>query len=243
MHGGAFSAGTPTGRDPLLMLIADRSDAIVYDLDYSMIPERTFPQAVLEAKAALTHLHENAAAWNIDPARLAIGGGSAGGNIAAATALMARDEGSPPVALQVLYSPFLSFGGLQKDLTFTPVQVVAEHRALAGPQDFRMIGLLMRLLYRSYRGKGHRRDPYMSPALATNFAGLPPTLIIAGEMDPLHQPAEHFAGDLAKAEVPVRTIRYRGCKHDTVSLVGHVPQAEAAALETIAALETLGRRG
>jgi acetyl esterase len=156
---------------------------------------------------------------------------------------MARDEGFPPIALQVLYSPFLSFGGLQRDLTFVPVQVAPEHRSLAGPQTFGGLGLLMKLLYRAYRGNGQRDDPYMSPALSRTFAGLPPTLLITGEMDPLHQPAEHFAGDLARAGVPVRAILYRGCKHETVSRIGLVPQAEAAVLETVDALGGLDRPG
>ena len=241
LHGGAFSAGTPNGRDPFLMLVADRADVVIFDLDYSMIPERTVPQAVLEARAALEHLHDNAAAWGLDPARFVIGGGSAGGNIAAGTAFAVRDAGHPPLALQVLYSPFLSFGGLQPGLVFTPVEVTPEHSHLAGPQSFRILGLLMKMLYRTYRGSGRSDDPRMSPALAKDFAGLAPALVVAGEMDPLHQSVEHFAGDLAQAGVPVRAIRYRGCLHDSVAKVGLVPQAEATALETVAAIERLGR--
>jgi acetyl esterase len=239
LHGGGFSAGTPTGRDPLLMLIADRSDAVIFDLDYSMIPERTFPQPVLEAAAAVATLHQQAAAWDIDPSRLAIAGGSAGGNIAAATALMLRDEGVHNLALQVLYSPFLSFGRRQPHLSFTPVHVVPEHRQLAGPQSLRAMGVLLQLLYRAYRGDGRRDDPYMSPALAASFTNLPKSLVIGSEMDPLHRLAEHFAGDLARAGVPVRTVRFRGCKHESPALVGHVPQAEATALEIVAAMEAL----
>jgi acetyl esterase len=239
LHGGGFSAGTPNGRDPFLKLVADRTDVVIYDLDYSMLPERTFPQAVLEAQAALTHLHDNAEAWGLDTDRFVIGGGSAGGNIAAGTAVAVRDAGHPPLALQVLYSPFLSFGGLQRGLAFTPVEVTPEHRAFAGPQSFRTLGLLMKMLYRSYRGSSRSDDARMSPALAKDFSRLAPALIVAGEMDPLHQPAEHFAGDLARAGVPVRAIRYRGCLHDSVAKVGLVPQAEATALETIAAIERL----
>jgi len=241
LHGGGFSAGTPNGRDPFLKLVADRTDVVIFDLDYSMLPERTFPQAVLEAQAALTHLHDNAEAWGLDTERFVIGGGSAGGNIAAGTAFAVRDAGHPPLALQVLYSPFLSFGGLQRGLAFTPVEVTPDHRRFAGPQSFRTLGLLMAMLYRSYRGSSRSDDPRMSPALAKDFSRLAPALIVAGEMDPLHQPAEHFAGDLARAGVPVRAIRYRGCLHDSVAKVGLVPQAEATALETVAAIERLGR--
>ena len=70
LHGGAFSAGTPIGRDPVLRLIADRSEAVVFDLDYSMIPERTFPQAVHEAVAPLAHIRCNADVWGLDDSRL-----------------------------------------------------------------------------------------------------------------------------------------------------------------------------
>jgi acetyl esterase len=240
LHGGGFSAGTPNGRDPLLKLIADLSGAVVFDLDYSMIPERTFPAAVNEARAALLHLHEHAAPWGLDTRRFAIGGGSAGGNIAAATALMARDCGDPPIALQVLYSPFLSFGGKQAGLEFRPTEVVAEHAKLAGPQQDPMRGLLVRMLYQAYRGEGRRKDPYLSPAHAANLVGVAPALIFTAEMDPLHQSAEHYAGELTKAGVPTRTIRLRGAKHDTVVQVGRVPYAEAAALTTVAAIAEMG---
>lgn len=239
LHGGGFSAGTPNGRDPFLNLVADRTNVVIFDLDYSMIPEHTFPQAVMEARAALEHMHDNAAAWGLDPSRFVIGGGSAGGNIAAGTAFAVRDAGGPPLALQVLYSPFLSFGGLQRGLAFTPVEVIPEHSDFAGPQSFRTLGILMKMLYRRYRGSGRSDDPRMSPALAKEFSGLAQALVVSGEMDPLHQPAEHFAGDLARAGVPVRAIRYRGCLHDSVAKVGLVPQAEAAALETVAAIEAL----
>lgn len=95
LHGGAFSAGTPIGRDPVLRLIADRSEAVVFDLDYSMIPERTFPQAVHEAVAPLAHIRCNADVWGLDDSRLVIGGGSAGGNLSAAAAMVERDAGNP----------------------------------------------------------------------------------------------------------------------------------------------------
>lgn len=71
------------------------------------------------------------------------------------------------------------------------------------------------------------------------FSDLAPALIITGEMDPLHQSAEHFAGDVANAGVRVRTIRHRGCMHDSVAHVGHIPQGEACALATVAELGRL----
>lgn len=238
LHGGGFSAGTPTGRDPFLQLIADRAGAVVFDVDYSMIPERTFPQPVREACAALQHVRVHAEAWGLDASRIVVGGGSAGGNLAAATALAERDSGNP-LALQVLYVPFLLFGGKQPGLSFTPVFVAPEHQALAGPQHDPIPTFLVRLLYRAYRGKGHLHDPYLSPAHCSDLRGVAPALIITGEMDPLHQSGEHYAGDLARAGVSVRTIRYCGVKHDSVAHVGYLPQAEAAALETVAAIRSL----
>ena len=103
-----------------------------------------------------------------------------------------------------------------------------------------MRGFLVRLLYHAYRGKGRRKDPYLSPVHATDLAGVAPALIFTAEMDPLHQSAEHYAGELTKAGVPTRTIRLRGAKHDTVVQVGRVPYAEAAALATAAALSEMG---
>lgn len=102
-----------------------------------------------------------------------------------------------------------------------------------------MSSFLVRLLHGACAGGAPRNDPYLSPAHATDFSALAPALIITSEMDPLHQSAAHYAGDLARAGVPVRTIRFRGGKHDTVANIGYVPQAEAAALETVEAIARL----
>ena len=239
LHGGAFSAGTPTGNNPFLSLIAESTDAVIFDLDYSMIPERTHPQPVLEAVAALAHIRDHGEEWGLDTSHIVIGGSSAGGNISAAAAIKERDAGNQ-IALQVLYVPFLNFGGKQPGLTFTEVGVTPAHSNIAGPQGDPATSIMVAILRKAYGGGASASDPLLSPALATDLTGLAPALIFTTEMDPLHQCAEHFAGDLARAGVPVTTIRFRGSKHDSAAFMGHVPQAEAAALQTAAAINGLG---
>jgi acetyl esterase len=239
LHGGGWFAGRPTGADQFLRYLADRSGAVVFDLDYSLSPEHKFPHALEEARAVLRHVHDHATTYGIDPARIAVGGGSAGGNLAAATALKARADGGPQMALQVLINPVLVLGGrLPSGLTWrdTDFIVADEARMSVGRIHDPATSRALRGMYRAYIGQADANDPLLSPALAPDLRGLPPAHVFTAEFDILRPQAEHYAGQLSKAGVSVKTVRYRGTKHDTTALFGDVPQPEAIALHLADAL-------
>lgn len=242
LHGGGFFAGRPTGGDPLLKFIAGRSGAAVFDLDYSLSPEFTFPHAVNEVYAAIEHLHCHADRYGIDRQRIVVGGGSAGGNLTAAAMLAMRDRDGPDVALQILINPALVLGrSLPPRFRWPREDYVTE------PQTRNLIGKLkdpgrslpMAVMSRMYRGDERSDNPLLSPLFAENLGGVPPALVFTAEMDPLRSEAEFYAGELIAAGVPVRTIRYMGTTHTTPALFGDAPQAEAIAMEIIGAISSL----
>lgn len=242
LHGGGFFAGRPTGRDPLLKFIADRSGAVVFDLDYSLSPEYKFPHAVNEVYSAIEHLYRHADRYGIDRQRIVVGGGSAGGNLTAAAMFKARDQGGPQVARQVLINPALLLGR-SRPRGFRwckeDYDIPRQTRKLTGKMKDPARSVPMSAMSKVYRGAEHADNPLLSPLLAADLGGVPAALIFTAEMDPLRSEAEFYAGQLAAAGVSVRTIRYMGTTHTTPALFGHAPQSEAIALEIVAALSTI----
>lgn len=242
LHGGGFFAGRPTGRDPLLKFIAGRSGAVVFDLDYSLSPEFKFPHAVNEVHAAIEHLHRHADQYGIDRQRIVVGGGSAGGNLAAAAMLAVRDRRGPNVALQVLINPALllsrssppGFRWPREDYVIAP-----QTRKLIGKLKDPARSLPMSVMSKAYRGDQRPDNPLLSPLFADDLGGVPPALVFTAEMDPLRSEAEFYAGELVAAGVSVRTIRYMGITHTTPALFGDAPQAEAIAMEIVGAITSL----
>ncbi|MGW5517534.1 alpha/beta hydrolase [Nocardia africana] len=242
LHSGGWFAGRPTGSDVFLTYIAAESGAVVFDLDYSLAPEHRYPHAVNEAYAAVEHIRDHAREYGIDPARIAIGGASAGANLAAAATLKAKTEGSRPVALQILLNAVVLVGttsppGLRWDpseFVFTEKTEKSLGRMTDPAKDRRF-----QTMARAYRGRSDGDDPLLSPALATDLTGLPRALIITSEMDNLRPQAEYYAGQLAQAGVPVRVVRHRGVTHDTAGMFDDVPSGEAMALEIVAELQGL----
>ncbi|MDR1237880.1 MAG: alpha/beta hydrolase, partial [Propionibacteriaceae bacterium] len=171
---------------------AAEAGVTVVQLDYPLAPEHPYPAAVEAGFQTLTWMAENAAALGIDPDRLAVGGQSSGGNLAAATALYARDHGGPALKLQILEVPALDLTG--GHLAAIPGQTTDS----PGPQLAEFMELLS-----LYGVTELTSDPYVSPLLAPDHAGLPPALILAAEFDPLRGDAEAYAETLRNAGVPV----------------------------------------
>ena len=157
LHGGGFWLGTLEQGESACRGIATDAECVVVNLDYRLAPEHKFPTAPEDCYAALRWIVENAAALGLDPSRIAVGGGSAGGNLAAVVALMARDRGGPPLVLQVLEIAVLDF---------------------TGKEDSRSVYL---------RDAEDATNPYASPMLATDLMGLPPALVMSAEFDPLER--------------------------------------------------------
>ncbi|QKJ18909.1 alpha/beta hydrolase [Microbacterium hominis] len=240
LHAGGFFVGAPDGQDNFLRYVADRADAVVFDLDYSLSPERKFPHAVNEAFAALRHIHAHAAEYGIDPKRIVVGGGSAGANLTAAVTHLAAAEHPTLIAGQILMNPVLGLGRTAPAgfaWTSDDFPVEEEARAQVGRIEEPRKNRAMRVMFDAYRGRTDAdSEPLLSPWLATSFDGLPPALITTAEMDALRPEGEFYAGQLAAAGVPVRTLRYRGVLHETGGMFGYVPQAEAVAIEVVKAI-------
>lgn len=227
LHGGGWSTGSiDTAHEHAGNLAAD-GDVVVVSVGYRLAPEHPYPAGLEDCYHALGWTASHAAALGLDPRRLAVGGGSAGGNLAAAVALKARDEHGPHIALQLLEVPVL-------DLTFASpsvAQVGAEFPALQQAGT---------LIARRYLTEGvDPRDPYVSPLLADDLHGLPPAVLLAAEIDPVRDDARRYAERLVAAGVPATWEVFPGLVHGTSELTAAVPEAARWQAVAAAALREL----
>ncbi|HWB35177.1 MAG TPA: alpha/beta hydrolase [Rugosimonospora sp.] len=208
LHGGGWWHGSPGDlvNDAVNRRRCVEAGVVVVALDYRLAPEHTFPTGLNDVYAALCHLAEHADELGIDPDNLSIGGSSAGGNLAAAAARMARDLAGPRLVLQLLEVPVL-------DLTLDTARATA-HR-IDGQE---LSGDLTAAVGYYLADPGRAREAYVSPGLAGDLAGLPPALILTGEYDPLSVEGERYAGALDAAGVPARLFCQPGGMHVTSML-------------------------
>jgi acetyl esterase len=172
-HGGGFVVGSVEIFDPLARSLANATSSVVVSVEYRLAPAHPYPAAIDDAYAALEWVGANAADLGADPARLLVGGDSAGGNLAAVMALRARDEGGPRLAGQLLYYPATDNSGHE----YASVADFADGYGLS-----RQAG---RGFVQAYAGHvQERRDPYLSPLHAPSHAGLPPALVVTAGLPP-----------------------------------------------------------
>jgi len=204
-HGGGWVWSSIDTHDRLARELAVAGDAAVISVDYALSPEARFPQAVLECAAVVRHVAAQATAWGIDPARIVLGGDSAGGNLALATALALRDSGG--LALSGL---LCAYPVTDADFTTPSYQEFAEGYGLtrAGMQAYWNLYL---------RDPADRLNPLAAP-LRGQLAGLPPTLLQLAELDVLRSDGEHMAAALDKAGVAVTLETYAGMLHGFMRL-------------------------
>lgn len=202
IHGGGFVMGSIEMMDPWCQTIAGDLGTIVVSVEYRLAPENPFPAGVEDCYAALSWMAGNASGLEIDPARIAISGQSAGGGLAAGTALMARDRGGPELRFQVLEIPELD------DRLDTPSM-----------RQFTDTPLWNRpnavWSWRHYLGADHEGEvsPYAAPARSGDLAGLPPAYISTMEFDPLRDEGILFAMRLLEASVSVELHSFPGTFH------------------------------
>ena len=215
-HGGGWVIGDLYTHDGLCRSITNAARCAVLSVDYRLAPESKYPVAVEDSYAALLWIVSNAERLGIDRRRMAVGGDSAGGNLATVMALMARDRTGPRLALQVLIYPVTDH-----DLD------TRSYRENATGYILTREG--MRWFWNHYlASEAQGREPYASPLRAASLAGLPPALVITAEYDPLCDEGEAYAARLRDAGVPVTLTRYPGMFHGFVRLTNVLDKARTA---------------
>ena len=184
LHGGGWVIGDLDSHDGVCRRICNGVDAVVVAVHYRRAPEHKFPAAADDAYDALTWAAANAPDLGIDETRLAVCGDSAGGNLAAAVALMARDRGGPALRFQALVYPV------------TDVVEVADEaypsRVENGTGYFLTTAAMRWYRDQYLADEADAADPYCSPVMATSLAGLPPAYVLTAEYDPLRDEGEHY---------------------------------------------------
>jgi len=200
-HGGGMIMGTLDSFDRLAREVAESARAVVINVGYRLAPEHRYPVAHDEACAALRWAHDNAHDLGLDPDRIGVGGDSAGGGLAAATALRARNDGGPRIAQQVLVYP-----GLERRCDRPSMRRFGDSPFLRAEDIDWMKSL--------YLGDDPEKDDeYGTPVLATDLRGLPPAVVICGYADPLRDGVEDYGRRLQEAGVSTALIRYPGVGH------------------------------
>jgi acetyl esterase len=207
-HGGGWVIGSVDGSDATCRALANRAGCAVISVEYRLAPEHKYPAAADDCYAATQWVVENAAALGIDPARVAVGGVSAGGNLAAVVAQMVRDRGGPALAFQLLVVPVTSY-----DLSTPSYSENAEGYGLSRAS---MVWFWNHYL----RDAADANDPYAAPLRAASLAGLPPALVQTAEYDPLRDEGAAYAGRLADAGVEVEYTCHAGMVHGFFSMAG-----------------------
>jgi len=226
-HGGGFVIGSVESREPQCRKIANNAGCIVVAPRYRLAPEHKFPAAHDDAWAAARWLATNAEALGGDPSRLAVGGDSAGGNLAAVVSQQARDSGDFHFVLQVLIYPTTDFFftldlpsyALLDEPYFLTRQQIAWYHAQFVPDGV------------------DRADLRLGPALARDFHGLPPASIVTAEFDPLRDDGKHYGELLRAAGVPAEYTCYDGMIHGFFHYGKTIDAATAALDQVIAALK------
>lgn len=215
LHGGGWVLGDVEIADSTCRALAVHAQAVVVSVDYRRAPEVPFPGALEDTLAVTRALLTGESPWAIDPRRVAVAGDSAGGNLAAVTAQQLRDH-TPRLVHQVLIYPVTDL--LAGDS--------GSYREFADGHFLttRDLGYF----YSQYAGTADRTDPRLSPAHATDLAGLPSATVVTAECDPLRDQGEEYARAMAAAGTSVTTVRFVGQVHPFVFMGGIIEDAHAA---------------
>ena len=220
-HGGGFVIGDVDTHDDHTRLVCRDVDAVVVSVDYRRAPETPFPGAYEDCLAATLWAVEHAAELGGDPSRVAVAGDSAGGNLAAAVTIGARDKGVR-LAAQLLIYPSVDF----VDTDDHPSRVENAEGFFLTADDMRWFG------DHYVPDPGRKSDPYASVLRHPDLTGLPPAVVGTAEYDPLRDEGEAYAAALDKAGVPVTVRRFDGLIHGYYGL-GHVSPAAAEAVRAM----------
>lgn len=224
IHGGGMVVGTIETCDAACRRLCLGAECVVVSVGYRLAPEHPFPAAPEDCFAATVWAAENASSLKGDASRLAVGGESAGGNLAAVVALMARDRGGPSLVHQSVINPMM---GLDFDT----------ESYLRNAEGYFLTRRTMMWYWDQYlQNAADRENPYAVPLCAEDLSGLPPALLMAGEFDPLLSETEAYAARLQAAGVPATFSDYAGATHNFYSMPPSIDVAVRAMAEIIDAL-------
>lgn len=221
-HGGGWVIGDLDSTDATCRKLCARADVVVVSVDYGLAPEEPFPAATDDAWAALTWVAEHADEVGGDAGRLAVGGDSAGGNLAALVAIRARDEGGPVLRHQLLVYP--------------ATDLVMAHPSIEGNGEGYFLSRDAMFWFRGhYLGAddelGDPASPAVSPLRVDDLSGLAPAQVLTAEFDPLVDEGDDYAARLADAGVPVDHVRHPGLVHGFFGMGALSPTCDAAAAD------------
>ena len=224
-HGGGWVLGTLDSTDATARHLAKEAGCVVVSVDYRLAPEAKFPLPFDDCYAATEWVAQNAGSINADPNKIAVGGDSAGGNLAAAVALKARDHGGPSLSLQLLVYPVTAM-----DFNTGSYRQNAEGYLLSADA--------MKWYWNHYLSNdADAANPYAAPAAAKDLTGLPPALVITAEFDPLRDEGEAYAQRLMAAGVATTSSRYDGMIHGFFGMPAVIDKAKQAISEATSALK------
>jgi acetyl esterase len=228
-HGGGMVLGDLKSADWISRELCLAADTLVLSVAYRLAPEAKFPAAVEDSYHAATWAADNAAMLGADPARISVGGDSAGGTCAAVTCLLAKTRGGPKLHAQLLVYP-----GTDRDLTRPSVT------------EFERGPILTKAAMLWFRGHYHASeaelsDPRANPALAPDHTGLPRACVLTAEIDPIRDAGENYARILAQAGVLTTQKRYHGVFHGFFTMGPYMAKTLLAIADAANFLKAVGR--
>ena len=199
--------------DAACRMMANRTGCVIVAVNYQKAPEHKFPIPFDDCYSATQWVFDNAAELGIDPQRIGVAGDSAGGNLAAAVTLKARDHQGPRIAYQLLVYPALEYGWDKPSAHENAVGYSLQRGS-------------MQYFWEHYvRSASDAENPYVSPLKAKDFAGLPPAFVFTAGYDPLRDDGKEYADRLREAGIPVTYRNYDGMIHGFFWMSGVVDQA------------------
>jgi cation diffusion facilitator CzcD-associated flavoprotein CzcO/acetyl esterase/lipase len=222
-HGGGWVIGSHVSDDPLCRELCNAADTVIVSVNYRHAPEHRFPAAADDGYAALQWVAANAASLGGRADKIAVAGWSAGANVAAVAAILARDNGGPNLSGQLLLTP-VTDGSRQ-------------HPSHEDNGDgFMLTKALMEWFWNHYADPQDRTNPKASPLLAKDHSGLPPAMIVTCQFDPLRDEGNAYAEALRAAGVPVEHLQARGHIHTSIPMVDALPSSVPPRRQMAAAL-------
>lgn len=230
-HGGGWVIDNLDTHDNVCRSLCKGAACVVVSVDYRLAPENKFPAAVEDCYSATKWVADNAIVFNGDPSRIAVGGDSAGGNLAAVVSLMSRDKGSPFLIYQLLIYPVTNLSTFHTE----------SYRSYAAGYFLTKADMAwFRGLY--LNKKRDAFNPQVSPLLAKDLSRSVPALVITCELDVLRDEGESYARRLGEASVKVKLVRYNGMIHAFFNFVGMFDQSRIAMNATCSSLREAFRK-